>query len=489
MSKQAASSDGSFVRNGPAISAMPESIARAYAIAGAIVCILAYAAILYFSHRIAQDRILQSTQATADTLTRVFVNDLWSEIKPLLPPAGIRDPATMRSLSTTAQIDSMIRNFSRNTDILKVKIYDLTGLTVYSSEAAQIGEDRANYPGVVAGLKGNISGQIVSRDQFSAFEGHAYNRDMVASYIPIVGRAGAVEAVAEIYIDRTEITRESNRALILFGGGLAAIIAAIHSISVIIVRRSEAAFLHAFHALQQSKGAAEKASRIKSMFLANMSHELRTPLNAIIGFAEAIQSGMFGPLGNPKLADYIAYIRNSGRYLLELINDLLDLSAIEAGELSLRKEQVDLADLAADVLWTIKPLANANKIALTSDLPPSVQPLAVDPRRFKQIILNLLSNAVKFTPEGGQVALRAHRDDSGWVHLAVADTGVGMTDEEIGQTLKPFQHVDNPMIRQRRGAGLGLPLTRKLIELHGGTLAIASKPGQGTTVTVVLPPA
>jgi signal transduction histidine kinase len=234
-----------------------------------------------------------------------------------------------------------------------------------------------------------------------------------------------------------------------------------------------------------AKQMAESASRAKSEFLANMSHELRTPLNAIIGFSEIIKSRKFGP-ASERYPDYASDIFNSGRHLLALINDILNLSKLEAGQLALQEEDVDLATTVEACINVVETKARRSKILLSVSLNPEIGLIRADELKLRQILINLLSNAVKFTPEGGHVWVSSAQENGGLV-IAISDTGIGIAPEDIPKTLAPFRQVDSTVRRKQEGTGLGLPLAKQLVELHGGTLAIDSKVNVGTTVTFVLP--
>ena len=232
--------------------------------------------------------------------------------------------------------------------------------------------------------------------------------------------------------------------------------------------------------------AAATSSQAKSQFLATMSHELRTPLNAIIGFSELLKSEALGPLGSERYAEYAADIHDSGSHLLSLINDVLDFSKAEAGRLDLREEPLDLREVLTDCLRLTAPGAKEAGIAVSLDLPPTAPAVVADARRMKQIALNLLSNALKFTAAGGAVRVSLALEDDG-LAMAVSDTGIGMTPEQIPVALEPFGQVDSSLSRRHEGTGLGLPLCRRFAEAHGGSLTIESELGKGTTVTVRLP--
>jgi two-component system cell cycle sensor histidine kinase PleC len=234
----------------------------------------------------------------------------------------------------------------------------------------------------------------------------------------------------------------------------------------------------------QEKTRAEEANHAKSEFLANMSHELRTPLNAIIGFSEIMESGVFGPLGE-KYYEYCRDIRESGRYLLEVINDILDMSKIEAGAVHLNLEEFRLDAVLAETVRIVVPRAQDKRLALSTEIAQDIV-INADRRGLKQIILNLLSNAVKFTPAGGRVTVRAESSD-GSVSVAIEDTGIGIPESAMKNLGRPFERVQSQFTKSHQGSGLGLAIARSLTELHGGTMLIRSTLGVGTTVLVQLP--
>ena len=234
--------------------------------------------------------------------------------------------------------------------------------------------------------------------------------------------------------------------------------------------------------------AAEQANVAKSQFLANMSHELRTPLNAIIGFSEMIESQQFGPVGNERYIDYVKDIAKSGHHLLSIINDILDLSKIEAGRASIQdEEEFNLAAVIEATIRMVRPLAERGHVAIEASLECRGLRLIAVERMVCQILLNLLSNAIKFTPAGGHVNVSAVGTPDGGLLIAVADTGLGMAPHEIKIALTPFGQIRNAQSRKHAGTGLGLPLAKAMMEMHAGSLRVASVPGQGTTVSLLFP--
>jgi two-component system, cell cycle sensor histidine kinase PleC len=235
----------------------------------------------------------------------------------------------------------------------------------------------------------------------------------------------------------------------------------------------------------EEKIRAEAANRAKSEFLANVSHELRTPLNAVIGFSEMMRDGVLGPIGNKKYQSYANDINSSGRYLLEMIDDILDMSKIEAGRVVLSPEWIELGPLFNECLRVVHPAALERRVKLLEAGNTGV-PVFADKRALKQILINLLANAVKFTLPGGKVLLRAYRY-RGSVRIAISDTGVGIARHDLGRLGRPFEQVQNQFTKGHKGTGLGLAISRSLAELHGGKLDIKSKAGEGTIVTCILP--
>jgi two-component system cell cycle sensor histidine kinase PleC len=297
--------------------------------------------------------------------------------------------------------------------------------------------------------------------------------------------AAFLPVVVVCLIQRDTLHIVTGLLVALFGGNLLIIGLTAHRslIQSLMLRhdREELA-----QALIAEKTRTELASRAKSDFLATMSHELRTPLNAIIGFSEVMLGEIFGPLGAQRYHEYCGDIHASAQHLLSLINDILDSAKIEAGKYELREEVTDLPLLAKSAARLMRGRAAQKGLTFTLDLTP-VPPILADERAIRQILLNLLSNAIKFTPTGGSVSLSTHYSESGAVILEVRDTGIGIPEEDLANVFDNFSRASNAHLSNESGTGLGLPIVRGLVALHGGELRIESRPGIGTTVTVELP--
>jgi PAS domain S-box-containing protein len=239
--------------------------------------------------------------------------------------------------------------------------------------------------------------------------------------------------------------------------------------------------------LLAAKEAAEEANRTKTRFLANMSHELRTPLNAIIGFSQMTRDQIHGLVGNERYLEYAIDINESGKHLLAIISDILDLTAVEAGKMELNAEPMGLAAVIDASVQVTAQRAKHGRVRVSISVEKDTPMIVADKLRMKQIVINLLSNAIKFTPEDGEVTIHTEVDEKGCLHIIVRDTGIGMDEDGLTTAMEPFGQAEGALSGKFEGTGLGLPLTRRLVEAHGGVLEIESRPRMGTTVTVCLP--
>ncbi len=244
--------------------------------------------------------------------------------------------------------------------------------------------------------------------------------------------------------------------------------------------------VRAAQALEQARDTAVRANEAKSDFLAHMSHELLTPLNAILGFSETMAQQILGRLGSETYIDYAKSIHASGQHLLQVLNDLLDLSKIESGRAELDEEEIALDVLVDGCVRMVTGRIREHRHDLATNDIANVR-VRVDVRKLRQVLLNLLSNAVKFTPDGGHIAMTAAIEPNGDLRISICDDGIGMTPAQLPSALEPFRQLEDRYVRTYDGTGLGLPLSKGLVELHGGTLAMESTPGEGTTVQIRLP--
>jgi signal transduction histidine kinase len=323
---------------------------------------------------------------------------------------------------------------------------------------------------------------------------HRAEADWTLKELLTVSGVKLLDGVLDSYRLREHVLREESNAyrLAMFITALALVgYIVVTLVSLMRVRRdlqqANAELERRIADISRAKEEAELANRSKSEFLAMMSHELRTPLNAVIGFSDLMRMEAFGPVGSTRYRGYAGDIHDSARHLLSLINDILDLSKIERGSLKPDEEELDVRTAVHAVETLVKDRAQRGKVALAFDCPEALPPLRVDPRQFKQMLANLLSNAIKFTDPGGKVSVAVVCDPAKGYLFAVEDTGIGMAMEDIPKALAPFVQVDRSLARKHEGTGLGLPLTKRMIELHGGRLELKSALGLGTTATLVFP--
>ncbi len=352
---------------------------------------------------------------------------------------------------------------------------------------------------------GSNASEILTNAHFQIANGDYENGTLVQtampilsdSYVPLLAgskqynKANNIEGMVEIYYDITRQWEHLYHFQYVSTGAIILIFLVLIITLNIVAAKAERIIARQHEAnveLAALASAAEADNENKSQFLASISHELRTPLNAIIGFSEIIKSETMGAIGNVQYKDYIRDIHNSGVHLLSLINDILDYSKAEADKIDLLVEEVDITKLIHTSIRLVSPRAEHAKVALVADVPEDHYFLYTDAKKVKQVLLNLLSNAVKFTPEGGQIRVSMWRDmKEDAISVEVRDSGIGIAPKDISKALSPFGQVDSALSRKYEGTGLGLPLTKKFVEIMGGTFAIESEEGKGTIIRFSLP--
>jgi len=411
---------------------------------------------------------------------------------------GHRDKVSRELPSGFAEkISNAIADFS----LMKIKVFAPDGETVYSTSDEDIGiiNEWDYFHNIVA--KGDVFTKVVKKDTRS-LEDHVVRVDVVETYVPIM-RAGSFAGAFEVYFDITDNINElgsllfyAHSLLLLIAAGLVLVVLVISFIArhsfikqELVEKKNIQQSLNLqekAEELELAKKLAEKANRAKSDFLANMSHELRTPLNAIIGFSEVIADELAGPVTDDQ-REYLGDVLDSSRHLLNLINDILDLSKVEAGHMELELSTFPVADLVDHSMVLFKEKAMKHTITLEFDGAENIEEITADERKIRQVLVNLLANAIKFTPDGGRVLVTAVPEGDDGVRFTVQDTGVGISEEDIPLLFQPFQQLDSELSRKYPGTGLGLSLCRRFVEMHGGRIWVESELKAGSRFIFVLP--
>lgn len=426
-------------------------------------------------------------------LAQTYANTLWPAVGEFLL-RGDLDAAARRRADVTEILDEHVRQMSRGVEVIKIKAFNRDGVAVFSTVRSEIGEDKSGNSGFRSARDGQQVNELTHRGRISGTEGESYNVDVVSTYIPIRGDKSddEVMAVFELYSDVTatvaHIERVTMRLLVIL---LAAFFVLYLSLLAIVARADRIiqgqyrALGESEAALRRSEELAASASRAKSEFLSSMSHELRTPMNAILGFAQLLESEPDAPLREGQQR-FVRQIIKAGEHLLALIDQVLDLARIEAGKMTLSLETVSIAGVLDETLPMVQHLARQKGIGPV-DVDVGELGVVADYGRLKQVLLNLLSNAIKYNVPGGSVSVSAVPAD-GHVRIAVRDTGRGIAPERMAELFQPFSRlgVESTAIE---GTGIGLAVTKRMVEAMGGALEVESVEGSGSTFHVCLPAA
>lgn len=434
--------------------------------------------------------ILNDLTAIAESknvaITQAFANSVWPDFATFVTSASELPPDELLNAPEIEQLRQAVLAEMAGLSIVKVKLYDLNGLTVFSTEAAQIGQDKSDNEGFARARAGQTASELTYRETFSAFEETIEDRNVYSSYIPIRPDGGQIEGVFEVYDDVTPLIERieaSQRTIFLSVTG---ILALLYAALFLIVRRADKIIQQQHFKLTETAAALAKASQAKSEFLSNMSHELRTPLNGVLGYAQILKREKNLSAAQSKGLDIIY---QSGHHLLTLINDILDLSKIEARKMELYPTEVHLESLLSGIVGIIGMKAEEKHLLFTLEA-DELLPVGflADEKRLRQILLNLLGNAVKFTQQG-RVTLKVERlsDERDYgplptstIRFEVSDSGVGMSPEALEKIFLPFEQVGNSQSRAE-GTGLGLAITQQLVTLMGSQMKVKSEAGKGST--------
>lgn len=465
------------------------------------------ASILFYRYFTLKNIVLETVLKENKKIVSRYVNDIWNKH---IPQAKLLKTSELKEAIKNKEFNDFTLetlNYFNNQTYEKISILNATGEEFFTTNPEIIKNSKGSYTDILMSyidmliiprltddqsVKLVLKGEKVNNFIPNALLGEdTENRYFIESYYPILDESydefyvdGIVKCVSDITEEWNKIkyfeTRVSLFLLSVFILFFAIILFNTHHAQRIIDQQvANNKFL------EEAKIKAESESTAKTQFLANISHELRTPLNAIIGFSEVILTEAYGKLQPDQYKEYINDINNSGKHLLSVINDILDFSKASSDKLTVDMIEVDTSKLVNSSIRFVKPRADEAKVELVQKMPKDHVVIKADPKRLKQALLNLLSNAVKFTPENGSVTIELEKNiHEQKVYIRVIDTGIGMEEKDIPKALSSFGQVDNKLSRRYEGTGLGLPLTKKLVELMNGQFELSSSPGKGTKVTI-----
>lgn len=488
------------------------SYLRYFSIISFVVVVVAAGLLGVYFRSIASGDLADVAEKSSISIAQGFINTTWKEHLPNLKRLSRIDTREWgRYREFVSFSEDTFRHFE-GVPVTQLNIYTPNGVRVlsvaqdadiqYVSEANinTLPRDSETRIGFDTAKRGEPYSRIIEDSTFKSPSGQEMQGAVVQTFIPILPDsysavlAGAdveIDGIIEVFYDITPQWEQLYLFQMIGTGGILIIFVTLIGALWFTSKKAEAIITTQHEAnveLAATAAKAEAESRQKSQFLANVSHELRTPLNAIIGFSEIIKNEVMGKLGNETYMNYIKDIHSSGVHLLSLINDILDFSKAEAGKLELHLSELDATKLIKNCMRLVSPRAEQAQVRLVTEVPNEHFIITGDAKKLKQVLLNLLSNAVKFTPEGGEVKVGAWQnimDDS--IAIEVKDSGIGIAPKDISRAMSPFGQVDSALSRKYEGTGLGLPLTKKFVEIMGGTFRIESEVNVGTTITITIP--
>ena len=475
-------------------------LTRYFSIASLVLFVIAFGLMFFRLQTLDTTNLVELREQNNISLTRAYSNSLLADHGDFIAEAQNMTVEDIMASPEFEALDAEIRQLTEGSNIIKVKIYAPNGMTVYSSEFEQIGEDKSENPGFLAGMNGETASELVYKDTFNAFEGRIEDIDIVESYVSIQATDSEnIVGVIELYDDVTPLLTTLNTRRVLLGVAIATLFTILYTVLFFIVRYAENIMRNqrsqietnvkemakANVELSEANARAEEATRLKSEFLSTMSHELRTPLNAIIGYSGIITSGITAK-PDEKTLSMVQRIQDSGQHLLMLINNVLDISKIEAGRMTIVKEKTVVRDMTESLKEQLHVLAEKKNLEFAIYVDQSVpEYLVMDADRVKQILINLLSNGIKFTQEGSVKLDMSWKADL--LTMRVSDTGVGIPPHSLEYIFDEFRQVDGSSSRVHEGTGLGLAIVRKFSEAMEGNVTVESIVNEGTTFTVNLP--
>jgi signal transduction histidine kinase/ActR/RegA family two-component response regulator len=464
---------------------------RYFTVTALVSLALAAVALTVLFTRAAEDDLIASAERANGAHARVFANALsfelgngvWRFLRDQAPGMSAQD---LRAHSMTRQMQIVLRELATGTNVVKVKVFSREGLTLYSSEASQIGEAKHNSELIQRAVRGESVSSISERETFMSFDGEINDRSLVSTYVPAI-QPGTIEptAVFELYSDLTPLKRAleiSHKRQFLI---VVSVMTALFLLQFLIVRRGSRIIDRqregleaANHEVESARKLAEQANAAKSRFLANMSHEIRTPMHGMLGMTELLCETRL----DEQQSNFVATIKRSGLSLMKILNDILDMSKIEAGKLLLDIHAFELRTLVRDAVELMGAQARAKQLNLVVQVDPGVSEFVQgDALRLQQVLQNLVGNAIKFTAGGSVTVNVMNASSPGHVRISVTDTGIGISNEAAQKLFAPFVQAEGATTRQFGGTGLGLAISRQLVELMSGRLELTSTPGIGST--------